>query len=46
MLRQGFAKAFFTDIYQRSPWLSTTEDRVEHHWPFLDILLAQKRDRI
>jgi exodeoxyribonuclease V alpha subunit len=43
MLKQGFAKRFFADAYQHIPWLSLKENQEEHQWPFLDILLAQKR---
>lgn len=43
MLRQGFAKTFFADAYQRIPWISSEENEKDHQWPFLDILLAQKR---
>ncbi len=43
MLKQGFAKTFFADAYQRIPWVSLKEKQDEHQWPFLDILLAQKR---
>lgn len=43
MLRKGFAKTFFADAYHRIPWFSVKESLKEHQWPFLDILLAQKR---
>lgn len=43
MLKQGFAKTSFTDSYQRIPWLSLEKGQEEREWPFLDILLAQKR---
>lgn len=44
MLKQGFAKTFFADIYQRHPWISKEKNQEEgHHWPFLDDLLVQKR---
>lgn len=43
MLRQGFAKTFFADAYQRSPWLTAKASQAEHQWPFFDILFAQKR---
>lgn len=43
MLKQGFAKKFFAEAYQRTPWLSLKENQEEHQWPFLDILLDKKR---
>lgn len=44
MLRQGFAKVLFSESYQRIPWLSSSrKDREDHQWPFLDMLLTQKR---
>lgn len=43
MLQQGFAKKFFTDVYQRSPWFSDKDNQEKSQWPFLNILLAQKR---
>ena len=43
MLKQGFAKTFFAETYQRVPWSPVKENQKEHQWPFLDMLLAQKR---
>src|ERR1700730_10282170 len=43
MLRHGFAKTFFADAYQRIPWISSRENEKDHQWPYLEILLAQKR---
>lgn len=43
MLRQGFAKTFFADTYQRTPWFNNKDSQEDHQWPFLDILLTQKR---
>lgn len=42
MLKRGFAKAVFANAYQRTPWLLTEEGSIIH-WPFLELLLAQKR---
>lgn len=42
MLRQGLAKTYFSNAYQRAPWLSSKKKQ-EPQWPFLDNLLAQKR---
>lgn len=43
MLRQGFAKTFFVETYQHTPWFIDEKKQEEQQWPFLDILLAQKR---
>lgn len=42
MLRQGFAKTLFSHTYHRTPWLSSKNSQ-EHQWPFLDVLLSQKK---
>lgn len=43
MLKQGFAKTFFTHSYQRIPWISLERGKNERECPLLDSLFTQKR---
>ena len=43
MLRQGLAKTLFQETYGRTPWHSSRGEKGKPAWPFLDLLLAQKR---
>lgn len=43
MLKQGLAKAMFSETYQKIPWLPLKENVKEHQWPFLDVLLGKKQ---
>ena len=43
MLRQGFAKTFFADAYQRTPWLSFKENQEEQSLAFFRYFIEQKR---
>lgn len=42
IIKKGFAKSFFSDVYQCIPW-NVSESSSACQWPFLHLLFSQKR---